>query len=316
MGNNRIFYSCLGVALAAPNSFPSDILEGVQSVGVSSSKSIEYFLPAKSTTSSGFYTTVPDISFNYSQLLHSFSDLSDLDGVNDYVDLYMFVGEDDTECLDPRKYILCRYLLLESIEYNLSVNEFFTLTKNFKGFSRYICSTSSSIDVPRCGIPNPSDTDLVGRRHNFNVSGSSLPSVLTTSNALQSITIKSSINRKQINETGTKTPYGSSVNFPVETTISFELISQNLDNYDDTFNNIACTGITDNVTDITIDICGRQDVITGSLTIYDASLSSINYNGGDTSGGNQTITIEYISYDSTGIDSVIEFPSNASTGCL
>lgn len=316
MGNNRIFYSCLGVALAAPNSFPSTILEGVQSVGVSSSKSIEYFLPSKSINSSGFYSTVPDISFNYSQLLHSFTNLSNLDGVNDYVDLYMFVGQDNTECLDPRKYILCRYLLLDSIEYNLSVNEFFTLTKNFKGFSRYICSTSNNITVPRCGSPSPLNTDLVGRRHNFNISGSSLPSILTTSNALQNITVKSSINRKQISETGTKTPYGSAVNFPIETTISFEVISQNLDNYNDNFNTVSCLGLNESLTDITISICGIGGEITGSLTINDAYLSSVNYNGGDTGGGNQTITIEYISYESTGIDSVIEFPSNASTGCL
>lgn len=316
MGNNRIFYSCLGVALAAPNSFPSTILEGVQSVGVTSSKGIEYFLPSKSINSSGFYSTVPDISFNYSQLLHSFENLSDLYGVNDYVDLYMFVGEDNLECLDPRKYILCRYLLLDSIEYNLSINDFFTLTKNFKGFSRYICSTTNNITVPRCGIPIPANTDLVGRRQNFHISGSSLPSILTTSNVLQNITIKSSINRKQISETGTKTPYGSSVNFPVETSISFELVSQNLDNYNDTFNIASCAGLTEDFTNITIGICGRGNEISGSLTINDAYLSNVSYNGGDTGGGNQILTIEYISYDSTGIDSVIEFPSNASTGCL
>lgn len=315
MGKNRIFYSCLGVAFAAPDSFPDSILEGGQTVGVSSSKNLEYFLPAKTTTLSGYYPTVPDISFNYSQLLHEFEDLAAIDGVNDYIDLYMFVGEDDVACLDPRKYILCKYLLLESVEYNLSVDSFFTLTKNFKGFSRYICSTSSSLTVPRCSSGNPSNTDLVGQRYNFNVAGSTLPSVLTTSNAIQNITIKQSINRKQISESGTKTPYGSAVNFPIETNVSFELISQDLDNYTDTFSTVACTGINESFTNITVDICGQGGVINGSLTINDAFLSNVNYNGGDTGGGNQTINIEYISYDSTGIDSLIEFPSDATTGC-
>lgn len=315
MGNNRIFYSCLGVALAAPNSFPTSILEGVQSVGITSSKDIEYFLPSASKISTGFFSSVPDISFNYSQILHSFEDLGDIDGVNDYVDLYMFVGDEDVACLDPSKYIICRYLLLESIEYNLSVDNFFILTKNFKGFSRYICSTSQNITVPRCSESNPSNVDLVGRRQNFHVSGSSLPSVLTSSNALQSISIKSSINRKQISETGTKTPYGSATNYPIETTVSFGLISQNLDNNNDTFSTVSCSGLMNNLTNINIAICGRGDVIEGSLSIDDAFLSNVNYNGGDTGGGNQSITIDYVSYNSTGIDPLIEFPSNAATGC-
>jgi hypothetical protein len=315
VGNNRIFYSCLGVALASPNSFTTSILEGVQSVGVTSSKDIEYFLPSASKISTGFFSSVPDISFNYSQILHSFEDLDDIDGVNDYVDLYMFVGDENVSCLDASRYIICRYLLLESIEYNLSVDNFFTLTKNFKGFSRYICSTTQNPTIPRCSDPNPTNTDLVGRRQNFHVSGSSLPSVLTTSNALQNISIKSTINRKQISETGTKTPYGSAINFPIETTISFGLISQNLDNYNDTFSTVSCSGLMNELTNINIAICGQGDIIDGSLSINDAFLSNVNYNGGDTGGGNQSITIDYVSYDSTGIEPLIEFPSNAATGC-
>lgn len=315
MGNNRIFYSCLGVALAAPNSFPSSVLEGVQSVGVTSAQTLEYFLPAKSIQPSDFYYTVPDISFTYSQFLQSFEDLSNLDGVNDYADLYMFVGEDNTDCLDPRKYILCRYLLLESIEYNLSIDGFFTLNKNFKGFSRYICSTSSSLSVPRCGIPSPANTDLVARRYNFQLSGSSLPSIVTD-NALQTINIKQTINRKQISETGTKTPYGSAVNFPIETTVSLTLTSQNLDSYNNSFQTVSCTGLNGSSTDMTVAICGNGEVINGSLNINGAYVSNINYNGADTGGGNQNITIDYISYDSTGIDPLIEFPSDATTGCI
>ena len=62
-------------------------------------------------------------------------------------------------------------------------------------------------------------------------------------------------------------------------------------------------------------MCGRGDEIEGLLSIDDAFLSNINYNGGDTGGGNQSITIDYVSYDSVGIDPLIEFPSNAATGC-
>ena len=315
---NRLFYSCLGVGLSTPNVFPSNILTGVQSVAITSSNSIEYFLIAKNTEvnpSNGSFQATTDVTFDYSQIVTSFEDLSTAIGSNSYGDLYMFTGEDTEAELDPVRYILCRYVLLESISYNISVDSFFEQSKSFKGFSRYICPFGSfPVGIP--GEPTDTDPDCilpsVLKREHFNITGSNLPSIVN-SNALQTIQITQSINRTNINEPGTKTPYGSAVNFPIETDITLELISRNLDGNTQPFQTNSCLGNSFATTDMEIVIC--NSVCENKFNISEAAFTNIVYGGGDVGGGNQTITIEYTSYEPLGINPLIEFPSNATAGC-
>lgn len=316
---NRIFYSCLGVAMVTPsastNNLPVGILEGVQSVAVDSNKSLEYFLTYGSPTVDNVLANTPDVSFSYSELLQEFENLSDTDGVNDYVDLYMYVGEDDKDCIDPNKYIACRYLVLESMTYNLSVDGVFTTDKSYRGFSRYICNTELvSLNVPRCGALPTAET-LVARRQNFDLTGVNLPSYLTTTNALTNISITYNVNRQQVTEAGTKTPFGSAVTFPVDTTVKFTLNSQDLDDKPDPFATTTCQPLSTSTTDIALALCGNGDIVKGTLNINNLVLNSIGYQGGDTSGGNQEMTVEYVSYDSTDITPFISLPDVLVTGC-
>jgi len=304
VGNNRIFYSCLGVALAAPNA----LLPRIQSADISASQSIEYSLGPEGIV--GFYANSPDISCSYTQIIHSFDDFNE--DPNQFVDLYMLVGPDNVDSLtNPTKYILCRYLLLESIEYNLSVQGFFNMTKTFKGFSRYVCDYNGGSSLSSNDVFTPS-------KQNFNLNLSSLPDTLST-NPIQNITIKKSFNRKPILESGTKTPYAFVSTVPTETTISVEMISQNLDHnddgYDQTFSTVSCSGPTATSSSIDISICSFiNEIETNSSLSFSGYLSSINYSGGDSTGSNQTINIEYTSYDSS--TNFIEFPDVPTTGCF
>lgn len=327
---NRIFYSCLGVALAAPNSLPSSVLEGVQSVGITSSRNIDYILSYGDTTPTDIVQSTPDIKFSYSEIVQNIESIDTIPGFNSYQDLYMLIGDDTNTIIDPTKYVLCKYVLLNSITYNFSVDGIFTADKEYSGFSRYICPyVNLFFEDPTPGYipsgasgetPEPDPNcpvykyDKVGQRQHFSINGSSLPAVLLQNNALQSINISYNINRKQITESGTKTPYGSSVVFPLETSITFDVISQNLDGYNDTFQTNSCQGLLETSTDMTIKLCNCNN-IQGSITINDAILQQVNYAGGDATGSNQTITFEYKSYDDLGIQPLIEFPSDATTGC-
>ena len=315
MGNNRVYYGCLGVALSTPSSFPLSLLPGVQTVGVSTSTKTEYILAPGIAVPHSYYTSLPDVTFNFSEAFQTLYPLSTVSGVNSYVDLYMFIGEDDVECMDARKYIRCKYILLESLEYNLSINGIFTVDKTYRGFSRYICSTSSNITIPNCGNPIPNHS-VVGSRRSFNITGSSLPSVLTNDNLLQNITISQSIDRQNIIEPATRTPYGSMTSFPVQTKLSFNLTSQNLDSYNQNFNTSICQSLNNHIEDMTISVCGiGGNSNVSSLSFNDMYLDSINYNGGDTGGGNQEISIDYVCYTVSGINSLVEFPNVYSTGC-
>jgi hypothetical protein len=315
VASNRIYYGCLGVALSTPSSFPSALLPGVQTVGVTTSTKTEYILAPGIAVPHAYYSILPDISFTFSEAFQSLDSLSSISGVNNYIDLFMFVGEDDVACMDARKYIRCRYVLLESLSYNLNINGIFTSDKIYKGFSRYVCSTTSNITIPNCNSPIP-NYSVVGSRRSFNISGSSLPSILSSSNLLQSITINYNITRENIAEPATRTPYGSMTSFPIESTISFNLISQNLDSYNQNFNSSICQGLTNHIEDMTISVCGiGGSGNASSLSFNDMYLEGINYNGGDTGGGNQEISIDYVCYSTSGINSLVEFPNVHNTGC-
>lgn len=313
MGNNRIFYGCLGVALATP----SALLPRIQSANISGSQNIDYVIGPGGI--SGFYSNTPDITCSYTQIILSFEDFTA--DHNEFIDLYMVVGPDNESNLtNPTKYILCRYLLLDSIEYNLSVDNFFTMTKTFKGFSRYVCDYNGSSPEP-IGPQEPLDPEippayssLLLLKQNFNVSTSSLPTTLLN-NPIQNITIKKSFNRKTITESGTRTPYAFVSNIPTETTVSVEMISQNLDEYNQTFSTTACASSDIPSASLDIDICSVvEDEETISSINFQGYVSTINYSGGDASGGNQTINIEYIQYDSS--TNLVEFPNAATTGCF
>ena len=312
MGNNRVYYGCLGVATAAPNSFPSALIPGVQSVGITTQLNNEYFVPIGSKSPSLVYAKTPDITFTYTEAFDSLENLSEISGCNDFIDLFMFVGEDDTECMDARKYIRCRYLLLESATYSLGVNGIFTCEKNYKGFSRYICSTSSNITLPSCPGPITS-SNLVGSRKNFNLSSSSLPAVVTN-NSLQNISIKYSITREVINEPGTRTPYGFMTRFPIETSCNFEVLSRDLDVATQNFADTSCSGLSSNPISFTLATCGINGN-NSSITITGASLTNMSYSGGDASGSNQTISAEFISYIDPGINTLVEFVNEPESGC-
>lgn len=313
MGNKRVHYGCLGVALAAPNSFPSSLIPGVQSVTISTQLNNEYFVPSVAVNPAIVYSTTPDVSFTYAEAFDTLSDLPDISGVNDFIDLFMFVGEDNAECMDARKYIRCRYVLLESVSYNLGINGIFTREITYKGFSRYICSTNSNITLPSCPS-SITGTNLVGYRPNFNIASSSgLPSIVTD-NLLQNITLKYNIAREVIVEPGTRTPYGFMTKFPIETVCSFELLTNDLDSEDQIFSTSSCESLDSDIVNFSIATCGIND-INSSIAISGAYLSSMNYTGGDVTGGNQSISVEYTSYESSGLNTFVEFVNAPGTGC-
>lgn len=310
MGNNRVYYGCLGAAIAAPNSFPSTLIPGVQSVGVSSQSNNEYIIPIGSKNPAIVYSKGPDVTFTYSEAFDSLEELPNISGCNDFIDLFMVIGEDNAECMDSRKYIRCRYLLLESVTYSLNINGIFTCEKNYNGFSRYICN-GSSITMPNC--ESEISAGAVGSRKNFDLSSSSLPSFVSN-NTLQGISLKYSISRETINEPGTRTPYGFMTKFPIETSCTFELLTRDLDSLTQDFAETSCSGLAVSPSSFTIATCGINGN-SSSITINNANLSNISYNGGDSSGSNQSISAEFISYQDPGINALVEFVNDPTRGC-
>jgi hypothetical protein len=128
---------------------------------------------------------------------------------------------------------------------------------------------------------------------------------------LQNITINASFNRENINELGFFGPYYKYTTFPIEVTSEFEVIAVSGDlvaandfEYKDNDGNDAstfdCTTRYTNLTneEIVVKVCG----ITSNDSLYldlgkKNKLTSVNYTGGDTGGGNATITYSYQTFN-------------------
>jgi len=128
---------------------------------------------------------------------------------------------------------------------------------------------------------------------------------------LQNITINASFNRENINELGFFGPYYKYTTFPIEVTSEFEVIAVSGDlvaandfEYKDNNGNDAstfdCTTQYTNLTneEIVVKVCG----ITPNDSLYldlgkKNKLTSVNYTGGDTGGGNATITYSYQTFN-------------------
>lgn len=115
-----------------------------------------------------------------------------------------------------------------------------------------------------------------------------------------SISVSVDLQRESINELGRKAPYHRSVSLPIEVTSEFEVTATEGDNISAMEEGILTTGTGQcaqlgNLTNQTIRIatCEGTRIYLGIKN----KLSSVNYSGGDTGGGNVSVTYSYTTYN-------------------
>jgi hypothetical protein len=128
--------------------------------------------------------------------------------------------------------------------------------------------------------------------------------VQDSSNTIQGVTISADLGREAINELGRMAPYFRYVNFPLEVTSEFSVTASDGDQVNARdFNDVAgCDRSYKNLVDKTIrlQVCGGTGSLIGTLTMDlggKNKLTSVNYSGGDTGGGNATITYSFRTYN-------------------
>ena len=121
---------------------------------------------------------------------------------------------------------------------------------------------------------------------------------------VQSVSISADLGREAINELGAMSPYFRYVNFPLEVRSEFQVNASDGDkvNADDFSKNTGCGQSYQNVKDKTVKIkvCAGTGQYQGTLTLdlgNKNKLTSVNYTGGDTGGGNATITYSFQTYN-------------------
>ena len=283
-GNKRVFYGCLGVAQCKSSAY-----DRVVSGSLSLNRAFNNIFARGKRNPIATYGEMPNVEFTYSQYLSSFIAFASENGINNPTGFDLIIGDDDASFLSGNNSTArCSFALLNTVTYNLPVDAPFTVERKYIGFSKLTGSAA--------GLPAES-TGTVLRRQAF---ASGLPSGLGEQ-APQNISINFTINRTPVNEFATRKPYASYVNFPLETTVTFEVLTQSIDNYTINALESACQNPLSHKQDITISLnCGG-----GSITIPQAYLTNLNYSGGDAgSNSNQTLSVTFTSYKVTNSESI------------
>lgn len=115
---------------------------------------------------------------------------------------------------------------------------------------------------------------------------------------VNSIRVSCDMNRENLFELGTKTPYARTVTFPVEVTCEIEVNTVSGDQVnaiDYCGGTSGCGSDANNLTDRTIRLatCEGTRIFLGSKN----KLQSITYGGGDAGGGNATVTYSYRTFN-------------------
>jgi hypothetical protein len=276
---NRIFYGCLGIAPCKGSP-----IQGVRSVGLSSTRSINTIFSPGDKNLAGSYPDLPDIEVSYVKYLEQENNSFDNEaGLNDYTGFVVLAGDDTAKCLGGKggiSTISFNELLLSSVTYNMSVDGPFTVERKYNGFSSGSCSYSSLGVFSNC---NNVVSSNIKRRGCLNITA--LPSEVS-GGIIQSISINFKINRQFLNEFATLKPYASYISFPIETSCTFEIIAKSLSSVNFP-KPVPCVNPTASQT--TIGVAG--------LSITKASLTGLTYSGAEaqTGGSNLVISATYTS---------------------
>lgn len=296
---NRVFYASQGVSVGGT------VVQGAQSVGVTSNFTLEQAFQLGQLALYNNVVTNPEVTVTISKVLDGEDTIyklatgggSLISNEGDTCEIIVSVGEDTNAALDATQSVKMTGMYLSSVSYTMPVDGFMTEEVSFVGDNKaFSVATGSFIDAPS------TSGNVVLRRQHFDTSGCELPVEVSGQN-ITNVTINADLGRETMFKLGQFGPFHRFTNFPLEVTCEFEVSATGLDQVE-VSQNVTCTGgdIPDEQ-QITIVLC---DPTSGedsySFDLGDKNrLTSVNYQGGDTGGGNATITFSYSTYNELNI---------------
>lgn len=221
--------------------------------------------------------------------------------------------------------VTCSGMYVSSVSYTFPVDGNFTEDVTLVGNDK-IWSSSSDVGQFDTNDDEPIAPTKVNRRQHLDMANSRFPSEIPGVNGsgyvadsgdagegftahFQNITVSCDFGREAINELGRFAPYHRYVTFPVEVTSEFEVLAvqgdginatedgyYKGDNQVATASDTGCDVYRYNLKDQSIYLvtCEGTKIGLGEKN----KLSSVNYTGGDTGGGNVTVTYSYSNFNS------------------
>jgi len=239
-------------------------------------------------------------------------------GANDRCDVVLAIYSDTATkagSVVPKSQVYMSGMYVSSVSYTVPVDgnatESVTLVGNSKAWlshDTYGWQTAAGAGLAATdldfGTDSPIATDGVQRRQEFDLANSKIPGDIpgTTADSsianavtagvpdvhMQNFTLSADFGREQIFELGRKGPYHRYVTFPVEITSEFEVLSTSGDlvGADEQADNLINRNVLIALSDgTTFDLGGKN------------KLQSVGYTGGDTGGGNVSMTFSYSTFN-------------------
>lgn len=308
MANNRVFYASHGVALASesgdgsaaePSFNAVKTVQGAQSVTMNTNFNLEQVFQLGRLELFDNVVTDPSVEVTISKVLDGTQTIYELavgsgsivNNANKRTKFIIGVGSDTSETLSNTSgnSIICDPIYLSSVNYTLTVDGNFTEECNFVGNDKQIGGATVT-------APSGTSKSTVLRRQNLSNS-SSLPTEVNGQN-IQSITISADFGREQMFKLGRLNTFHRYVTFPLEVSCEIEVLATGLDTLGVDIPDAACSGLslaenTGKFIMCDTDGVNRYEIDLGSKL----KLTSVAFGGGDTGGGNATLTYSYVTYN-------------------
>ena len=320
MPNNRIFYAIQAVGLkASGSSSTGDItsatwVKGVQSVGVTTNFSLEQAFEYGQLDVYANVEQVADIEITMNKIIDGHALLyqaavgsgnasTNIVSAGDVASSAFLIIYPDTNSNAsgvPGVVMHCSGMYVGSVGYTFPVDgnatEDLTLVGNYKKFytgAQIGYDVNTGFQPINLSPHSPNNAPV--RRQNFVLASSILPAEVvnasrgTATGALQNVSISADFGRDNLYELGAYKPYYKFASYPIAVTSDFEMIATSGDRVD------AGVGANGDLVDRQIKLVVQAG--SGQAYTFDLGtknkLTSVNYTGGDTGGGNATITFSY-----------------------
>jgi len=324
--NQRIFYACQAVAICQRGETDvnyDDIIHGVQSVGMSSTFTLDQVFELGQIEIYENIEQVADIEVTIEKVIDGYSLIYDkasggtcktdvVAATKHRSDVYVAIFDDGLSHATgvPRNVCYNSGMFISSVSYSYSVDGSATESVTLVGNDRFWNTETASVIASNPAANwsgNPSanidgtDTPISGvvRRADVDLEASLLPDEVKSQVSddatglgggyhVQSISVSTDFGQENIQELGRFGPYHRYATFPVEVTCDFEIIATSGDL-------VSVSGNAENLGNNTIKIIDNAGTIIDLGTAN--KLSSVSYSGGDTGGGNATVSYSYSNFN-------------------
>lgn len=292
---NRVFYASQGVKIG------NTVVQGAQSVGVQSNFTLEQAFQLGQLALYNNVVTNPEVTVTISKVLDGEDTIyklatsggSLISNEADRCDIIVAVGADTNASLDGTQAVKMTGMYLSSVSYTLPVDGFMTEEVSFIGDNKVFTTASGDL------FDGPSTSgNVVLRRQHFKTDSCVLPVEVSGQN-ITNVTINADLGREAMFKLGQFGPFHRFTTFPLEVTCEFEVSATGVDQVE-VSQDVTCTGGTlPEEQEIVIVLCDPSNGNDSySFALGDKNrLTSVNYQGGDTGGGNATITFAYSTYN-------------------